>query len=325
MRPPLFWYQKPGLKSALLAPLAAIYARTTASRVAQKPQFRPDVPVICVGNINAGGTGKTPTVIALVQHLQRLGKTPHILSRGFGGSEKSPLQVREDMAAARVGDEPLLLAAFAATWIGADRTQTAKLAIAAGADVLIMDDGFQNPGLAKDISLIVVDAARGFGNGRVLPAGPLREPIQAGLARADAVITIGHGRAQTRFDQTWARELSIPRVSGHLAPLPTGIDWQGLRTLAFAGIGNPAKFFETLTAEGAEIIRAVALEDHQPLSLTLLQRLQSEARLRGAQLVTTEKDAVRLPKSMRVEVLTLPVRLQLADWAEIDRLLDQRL
>ncbi|EBA05020.1 tetraacyldisaccharide 4'-kinase [Rhodobacteraceae bacterium HTCC2150] len=324
MKPPLFWYQKPSWKSAFLAPLASIYAFATARRIAKKPALNAEVPVVCIGNINAGGTGKTPTVIALVQHLIERGKNPHILSRGFGGDEKSALRVREDMPASRVGDEPLLLAAFAPTWIGADRTETAKQAVADGADILIMDDGFQNPGLAKDISVIVVDASRGFGNGRVLPAGPLREPVAKGLARADVVISIGHERAQARFDADWAPRVSVPRIAGHLAPLPMGIDWKGLRALAFAGIGHPAKFFETLRNEGVEIVQSVALDDHQPLSTSLLQRLQAEARLRGAQLVTTEKDAVRLPQSMRAEVLTMPVRLQLDDWAVINQLLDTR-
>lgn len=318
MQPPRFWHHPPGLWSTLLAPLGALYAIGTARRLAQGTPLQLDVPVICVGNINAGGTGKTPTVVALAQRLQGMGHTPHIVSRGYGGSVTTAVQVDEKThRAADVGDEPLLLAAFAPTWVSPDRAEGAQLAVQNGADAIILDDGFQNPGLHKDLSLVVVDAARGFGNGKVLPAGPLREPIKTGLSRADFLLSIGPNKAQNHFVESWGVP-PCPHLRGRLAPLQTGMDWQGSRVLAFAGIGHPQKFFATMQELGADVVKSEALEDHQPLSQPLMARLENEAMLLGAQLVTTEKDATRLPDEFRAKVLTVPVRLEIEDWSALD-------
>lgn len=311
MRAPGFWYQPPGILARVLQPLGWVYATATARRVAQ-PGFRADVPVICVGNLNAGGTGKTPTVIALLERLSARGIMAHVVLRGHGGRLTGPVRVGAHTAA-DVGDEPLLLANFAPVWVARDRAAGARAA-QVGAQVVILDDGFQNPSVIKDLSIVVVDADKGFGNGLCLPAGPLREPVDAGLARADMLLSIGDATAQAGF----GAQRMMPHVRGALQPLATGMDWQGTRLLAFAGIGHPEKFFATLTAQGAILARTVALDDHQPLTEALLARMVADARSLGAQLVTIEKDAVRLPPDYQGQVMVLPIRLVLDDWGVVD-------
>jgi len=290
MRAPDFWHRSPNAldwRARLLMPLGALYAALTAYRVRQPARYHPPRPVICIGNLNAGGTGKTPTTIALAQMLLDMGQSPHIVSLGYGGKRLGPHLVSSNDAASDVGDEPLLLSAFAKTWIAKDRALGIKAACDAGASHILMDDGFQNPSVEKSLSIVVVDAQKGFGNGLCLPAGPLREPVHVGLKRA----------------------VNIPRLRGHLEPLQTGLDFDKIRCIAFAGIAHPEKFFGTLRKLGAEIVRAEALSDHQTLTPALMKRLESDAMMQDAQLVTTEKDAVRLPIGFRQKVVTLPVRL----------------
>lgn len=314
MRAPRFWSnppERPGWQARLLGPAAWIWRRASRRRKAAAIPARAAVSVICIGNLTAGGSGKTPTVAWLVQRLQEAGETPHVLSRGYGGRIAGPHRVDPAGDGFRdVGDEPLLLSALAPVWIARDRAAGAAAAAKAGASVIVMDDGLQNPSLAKDASLVVVDAGQGFGNGHVIPAGPLREPVGEGLARADAVLLIGapalRQRALGRWPELGGRELH-PAV---LAPRRTGLDLDGERVIAFAGIGRPEKFFETLKAMGAELVDTVAFADHYAYPPEVLTRLARQARSRNAMLITTEKDAVRLPAAFRPEVMTVQVSLE---------------
>ncbi len=324
MRAPMFWYRPPGLASALLSPLGALYAAGTERRLARGDRARVGVPVICVGNLNAGGTGKTPTAIALSERLADRGVAVHVVTRGHGGALEGPVRVDERRhRAEEVGDEPLLLAAFAPTWVAKDRLAGAQAAVEAGAQAVLLDDGFQNPTLAHDLSFVVVDATRGFGNGRVLPAGPLREPVATGLVRADLVLSIGPEAAQARFAAQHGGDIPCPLLTGRLEPLPTGLPLTGMPLVAFAGIGHPEKFFATLRDMGADLRATHALSDHQPLSGALMTRMLREAAGLGAQVVTTEKDAVRLSPALRPQVMTVPVRLRIDDWQRLDEALDR--
>jgi tetraacyldisaccharide 4'-kinase len=326
IRAPGFWQNppdRPGLAARLLAPLGWVYAQGTARRLRQ-PGYAARVPVICIGNLVAGGAGKTPTTMALLERLTARGRTVHVVSRGYGGRLEGPIQVDAlRHCADEVGDEPLLLSAFGPVWVAKDRAAGVRAAEAAGAEAVLLDDGLQNPSVRPSLSLVVVDAARGFGNGRCIPAGPLREPVATGLDRADLILTIGPSEAQSRFDGIWGPFVRLPRLQGTLQPLKMGFDWSGTRVLAFAGIADPGRFFATLRAEGADLVRGEPLADHEPLSDTLLRRLEAEASAAGAQLVTTEKDAARLPPAWRSKVLTLVVRLHVEDWSALDQAMDR--
>ena len=326
MQAPGFWWRdraRPGVAARLLAPLSQLYAAGTARRLASGSPYRAGIPVICVGNLTAGGSGKTPTVVGLLGEAERRSLRPFVVSRGYGGTEAGPTLVESTaMSAGDVGDEPLLLAAFAPVIVARDRAAGVRAAEAQGAGIAILDDGFQNPSVARDLDLVVVDAAAGFGNGRVLPAGPLREPVGVGLARADAIVVVGEPEDRATFASRWPEIMGIPRLDARIAPLATGMDWSGTRVAAFAGIGRPEKFFSTLRSLGADVVRRMPLADHQRFTPALLARLEREARDARAQLVTTEKDAARLPPHFRKQVLALPVRLKWADPAAVAALLD---
>lgn len=316
MKVPSFWFNPPerlGIWPRVLHPLSILWRVLSDRRQKNGKHLRVSVPVICVGNINVGGTGKTPTVIKLMSVFSALGFDAHVISKGYGGSVEGPLRVDEvDHTADDVGDEPLLIAAFGPCWVANDRAAGAQAAIEAGAEVLILDDGMQNPDLYKDFTIMVVDAGVGFGNERLLPAGPLRQSVMDGMLAADMVLSIGPQSAQRGFAERITGTEDVPHLTAELEPLQTGMLWHDLRAFAFAGIGRPKKFFDTLRGTGASVLVTRSFGDHERLSRKLLQRMESEAAQMGAQMVTTEKDAVRLPKDWRQKVITLPVRLEVA-------------
>jgi tetraacyldisaccharide 4'-kinase len=306
MRAPAFW-QTSGALAQLLQPLASLLQLFTCGRTARAIPYRARVPVLCVGNAIAGGAGKTPTVALLATMLAEQGITPHILSRGYGGTLAGPLAVDpQHHTAAQVGDEPLLLARQAPVWISRARAAGLRALEAAGASAILMDDGLQNPHVAPSAALLVVDGGYGIGNGRCLPAGPLREPWPQALARAQAVLIIGEDRTGIA-----ARCGSVPVLYGHLQPETTGLPVADQAWLAFAGIGRPQKFFETLAAHHFSLADCIAFADHHPYLERELRDLAMQAERYKARLITTEKDAVRLPAAWRARVAVLPVRLVL--------------
>ena len=314
MNPPAFW-QRDGFIPALLAPAAGLVAAATRRRV-NRPGWRAPVPVLCCGNASVGGAGKTTVVIDLTRRLRRRGVAVHCLTRGYGGRVEGVLRVDPARhSAALVGDEPLLLAAEAPTWVGADRAASAHEAIASGAELLLMDDGLQNPGLIKSSSLLIVDGAVGFGNGRVMPAGPLRERVSDAAARCRACVLIGADTASAR-----AAVGELPVLDAWLAP-DRALD--GERVFAFCGIARPGKFFETVAMAGGELAGSRRFPDHHPFSPQEMIHVMEAASRCRARPITTAKDAVRLPPEVRAQVEVLGVRLMWRDEAALERLLDE--
>lgn len=319
MRTPAFWYRPPGLAAGLLTPLGALYGLAARRRMAGTVPHRAGAPVVCVGNLVAGGAGKTPVGLAVAAALAARGVAVQLLTRGHGGRERGPLRVDPARhAAADVGDEALLLAAAGPCWVARDRAAGADAAVAAGAQTVVMDDGFQNPGLFKDLSLVVADGAVGFGNGRLIPAGPLRERVAAGLRRADALVVLGEDRAGVA-----AQAGGLPVLHARLEPSGDTAGLRGRPVLAFAGIGRPEKFFATLESLGAALVERVPFADHHPYRPAEIRALLDRADALGALPVTTAKDAVRLPPDLRARVRVLPVTVAWRDPGALERLLDR--
>lgn len=320
MKAPSFWGDaRPGVKARLLTPAAALFALGGWVRRRSSAPMRPPVPVICVGNVVVGGAGKTPTTLAICERLTALGAAPHILSRGYGGRVAGPHRVdpARDRAEA-VGDEAVLMARRWPVWVGEDRRASAASAVADGADILVMDDGFQNPGLTKDLSFLVIDAAYGHGNGLVMPAGPLREPLSWAFARADAAIMVGDRPGGGAWPWT---PPTLPVLRARISATSGAEALRDRPVVAFAGIGRPEKFFRTLRQMGARVLETIALDDHQPFNAALLARIEARADSLGAELATTEKDAVRLPAAFLPRVRVVAVTLGFANSAAIDALL----
>jgi tetraacyldisaccharide 4'-kinase len=330
MREPAFWWREAGLAARLLAPLAAVYGAVASARLARSGA-RAGAPVICIGNLTVGGAGKTPLALTLARLLEEAGDAPALLSRGYGGRLAGP--VRVDLArhrAADVGDEPLLLARIAPAFVARDRVKGAQAAVAAGAGVIVMDDGFQNPSLQKNFSVLIVDERRGIGNGKVVPAGPLRAPLNAQIARADALVVVGAADAGACVT-TAARRRGVPVFRAGLMPdVAVVAALAGTRVLAFAGIGDPEKLFATLTGAGIAIAATRSFPDHHRYAPAEARMLCELADREALTLVTTEKDLVRMQGDARVAALAarsraLPVTLTLSDPAAFMRLLRTRL
>ena len=322
MKTPGFWYRPEATPAArLLAPAGALYDLASRLRRSLVTPRRAPVPVVCVGNLVAGGAGKTPVALALGRRLSEIGIAVHFLSRGHGGSLAGPARVDPGRhSAAEVGDEPLLLARAAPAWVSRDRPAGARAAAAAGAGLILMDDGFQNPSLEKDLSLLVIDGGSGFGNGRILPAGPLRERPEDGLKRAGALVVMGPDRAGIG---ALAARHRLPALGARLVPrAEDAARLRGRRVLAFAGIGRPEKFFATLAELGAEVAGAVPFPDHHAYTPDEIMRLAETAQERQAVPVTTEKDLVRLPPEARPMVEALRVDLAWDDPAAADAVLE---
>jgi tetraacyldisaccharide 4'-kinase len=325
MRPPEFWKADAAgrdaapMLRALLTPLSWGYAWFVAQKMRRTTPWQAPIPVVCVGNLTLGGAGKTPVTRAV---RAALGPGAHTLSRGYGGRIAGPLRVSPDMSAAEVGDEPLLHAHDGPAWIARDRVAGARAIAAAGARTIIMDDGFQNPSLAKALSLVVVDPGYGVGNGQVFPAGPLRERLAGGLARADAVILLYNGAPANDDAEAerlaWLEGFAKPLLRARIEPrgaAPTG------PLVAFAGLARPEKFFDTLSGLGADLTDAIPFPDHHVYSDDDLELLAQLADERVARLITTEKDAARLAPDWRARVTTLPVTAQFEDPRGLDELL----
>jgi tetraacyldisaccharide 4'-kinase len=330
MRSPAFWWQgAPSRAATLLYPASLIYGLIGGRRMS-RPGERASVPVICIGNFTIGGAGKTPTALKIAAMLRDAGESPAFLSRGYGGQLAGPVRVEDRHDAADVGDEPLLLARTAPTIVSRHRPAGARLAIQLGAGIIVMDDGLQNPSLAKDFAIAVVDGTIGLGNGLPLPAGPLRAPMAAQWPAVDAVLVIGDGEPGERTAQE-ARTRGKIVFRGRLVPeTAAAAGLQGQRVLAFAGIGRPEKFFDTLRSCGAVVEMAKAFPDHHPFSPRDLAGLRGEAKRRGLQLVTTQKDMARMAGAAGLGaagdgIAVLPVQLQFEDEEALRRLVQSRL
>jgi tetraacyldisaccharide 4'-kinase len=310
---PEFWWRRRSLAGLALAPLGEIYGAVVARRMA-KYGISVDVPVICVGNLVVGGAGKTPTAIEVASACRKLRLSPGFLTRGYRGRERGPTVVSPGVHSAHVvGDEALLLAQFAPTVISADRPGGARLLASLGVDVVVMDDGFQNPSLRKDLALVVIDAGRGVGNGFVFPAGPLRAPLADQVRCADALVVLGEGAGGKGVRM--AARAGRPILRAHIEPARR----RGLKRrvyLAFAGIADPAKFYAGLTAAGASIGHTMNFPDHHLFTQEDCEAILAEAKSRDLIPITTEKDRVRLNRAgdaaerLAAATETFPVRVR---------------
>jgi tetraacyldisaccharide 4'-kinase len=329
MRAPRFWWHSsPSLPANLLRPVGVIYTFIAGRRMRWQGE-RADLPVICIGNFTIGGAGKTPTALAVAAILDAAGESPAFLSRGYGGRLRGPVQVRQGHSALDVGDEPVLLSRAARTIVSRERPAGARLAYEAGSTVVVMDDGLQNPSLIKDCAIAVVDGATGTGNGLPLPAGPLRASMETQWVAVDAVLVIGNGEPGRQIAAE-AEERGKRVFKASLEPdAKAAQSLVGKRVLAFAGIGRPEKFFDSLRGCGAILDVAHSFPDHHRYKASELAALRQEAQALGIQAITTEKDAARIASLEDAEpwpdLMALPVRLRIENEAGLRNLLLRRI
>ncbi len=299
MKTPRFWDKTDSLWTKLLKPAGKLYAFGTAYRIRRAKPYQAPVPVICVGNLSVGGTGKTPVCLALADLLKSKGRSFFFLSHGYKSKVKGVL-IDDQQDAFEVGDEALLLASRAPTVVDNHRARGAQIAVKNGAKCIIMDDGFQNPSLIKTISFVVVDGKKGFGNECVIPAGPLREPVLKGLERADAVIIAGQDDWGVQFYLQRSKS-DLPILTGHFVPDEAAINaLKGQKVLAFAGIGMPEKFFNLLRQNDVTVANTVAFPDHYFYTRYDVEGLMKKAA--GMPIVTTAKDFVKIPKDLQKNI-----------------------
>jgi tetraacyldisaccharide 4'-kinase len=306
MKAPKFW-EKDGIVPSLLSPASLVYKSATRSRL-KKPGYKAKVPVVCIGNVVAGGAGKTPTAIALAGLLIKAGKKPHIVSRGYGGNFEGVLKV-EHQSPKVVGDEPILLSQAAPTWVCANRVDAVKKAEEAGADIILMDDGFQNPDVEKTFSIMVIDAGYGFGNNRIIPAGPLREPVADAIERTDAIMVVGKQKVPLpRFElPTFKARMDIS--------FPETLREESI--VAFCGIGRPKKFFDSLRDSGLNVVSTLEFPDHHFYTEADMKEILRVANEKGAVVVTTEKDIVKVPAHFHMMIYPILAKLNISSHEDL--------
>ena len=300
MKTPTYWKER-NIISDILLPFGGLYNCATYLRLKFKPSKKVDIPVICIGNLTAGGTGKTPVAVSVAALLQQHHKKPFFVSRGYGGTLKNIIVNSQTHTPRQCGDEPLLLAKQAPVVVNSDRYAGALTALHNGAELIIMDDGFQNPGLHKDLSFLVFDGNFGLGNGRCIPSGPLRENFSAGLKRADAAIIIGTDRFNLR------QKINLPCFGASVAPVPQKI--KNPHIIAFAGIGRPSKFYRSLRESGFNLLKTFDFPDHHYYTEKELFELIGESEKLGADIYTTSKDFVKIPSELKSRFKVLEISI----------------
>ncbi len=330
MREPAFWYRPPSLISRLLSPFGAIYGAATVWRM-NRAGRDVGIPVICIGNYHLGGAGKTPATLKLAEILRASGETPFVVSRGYGGRLHGPVRVEPAIhLALDVGDEPLMMSSHFPVVVSRDRFEGAALAKSLGASVILLDDGFQNPSLQKSMSFIVIDAARGVGNGDVFPAGPLRAPLPSQIARTDALIVVGNGGGADGVAEL-LKQRGAHVLHAALTADPKSLSiLRGKRVMAFAGIGDPQRFFSTLRANGVNVVDERPFADHHVFTFAEIERLVADAKANSLLLVNTDKDMARIRSNARLmsyasEIATLSVTMEFEDEESLRRLVTDRL